>query len=727
MKTHFLISCLLVAFISTVAQSTYKYPSINTSHKAETRFGYEFNDPYQALNDINIEATKTWIAAQEKMIDQYRRESFSDYTICQRMLTGYAIDLNKAPRPRKKNLPMYFQEKTNPDGLPIIYYKRSLKHEYEQLCPTNIFQYHDKDKLFLRGLEPSHDYKYLAIMISHSGSDWIDLRIRDIEGKKFLPEKIEWMKFSNLVWDKDGFFYLRYDEPTKGKEITEANKNQRLMYHKLGTAVETDKVIMESEDKDIGSIQFHPLDSDKIVILYYTKTEKGKTASVVAYFKPDSMQNGIKEFIITPHTGFNELTVVGTEGDKFLVHSTFKAPNGRVMLYDADKVNSGRVLIEQFKQPLRFVNNLKDRIFCIYYDMGKFLPIVFDTEGKLLKKLDIPDGFSIDGFHYTIDDSTTLYTLSSFETFSRSVKFDFKNLKTIIYDGSTEAMFKTGCTSKIVNYYSKDSTLIPMYIVHSKNTKPDENTPVLMYAYGGFGSSTEPSYNPGFKFFIQSGGILAVPLIRGGGEMGELWHKAGMRLKKQNSVDDFVSAAEYLIAGKYTSANKIAIHGGSNGGLLVGMAMVQRPELFKAAVPDAGVFDLLNFHKYSSAAYVGIREYGNPEDSTEFCNLMRLSPLHNVKAGVRYPATMAIASTHDDRVVPSHSYRFIATLQNETGVTGAPYYLYSEANQGHNMEGTLEDFQQMSLMYTFIFQQLGMNINKAHDPSQLSPIIEFMR
>lgn len=704
MNTLLLFFILLLSLLST-AQSGYRYPLAPPSHEQETRFGYTYTNPYKDLVDINSVSTKAWLAAEQKMMMQYEKNNYGRINMFENAISSNAWDISENRLPTKKR-DMYLAIGYNPDGQPIVYYKTDIDHNYGQLCPTNIFERGKDDKLYVSGLELSADKKHIALLISHGGSDWMELKIRDIEAKRFLPDTISWIKFNGIVWSKEGFYYVRFDPPATNRELIDAGSNQRLMYHKLGTPVHNDKVILTSDSEYTGDIELAGFDEENVAIVHYSRMEKNRRVTVVAYFKPDSLENGLKEFIVTPYNAFSPFRIIGMQGGSFLTLSTFKAPNGQLILYNPHKVNDGRVIIEQFAQPMRYANNLKDKIFCVYYDMGKFLPIVFDTTGKVLKKIDVPDGFSVSGFNYTINDSVTLYTLSSFETFSRTLKFDFKNLKTIVYDETTANIFRTGYTSKIVKYYSKDSTEIPMYIVHSKNIVPDINTPLLIYAYGGFGSSMDPQYNPGFKMFMKSGGILAVPLIRGGGELGVLWHKAGMRLNKQKGVDDFIAATEYFINNKMASPKRIAIHGGSNGGLLVGMAMVQRPDLYRAVVPAAGLFDLANFHQFTSAGFVGIREYGDPNDSLEFHNLIKLSPLHNIKPGVVYPPTLAITGSHDDRVVPSHSYRFIAQLQNNVNNLSFPpaYLLHVKENTGHNTMG----FFQHALMYSFIYEELNM-------------------
>ena len=713
MGKHFLAFLLFMAGITPLNGQLrfYKYPPLSAPSPQVQHFGVSYTDPYKVLENINSDTTKVWLQAQNKFLEQYKKSLYAKFTVCERMLYNSITDLYKRTPPEKKT-DLYIAFTYDREGLPILYYKRLLNAEYEQLCPTYVFQRDPKDKIFVRDIKVSRDNKYVAISVSHNGSDWRELRVRDIEGKSFLPEKLNWLKFTSVIWDPNGFYYCRYDEPEKGHELTTANKNQRMMYHRLGTPVESDVVILSGEEKGMGHISFYGIDTDRVAIVQYTRKEKTKDVSVVAYFKPDSIQNGIKEFLIAPADNTEQFSVVGFMDGKFLVKSTFKAPNGQLLLYDPEHINTGQLLIEQFNQPLRSVHFLKDRIFCIYYDMGKYIPAVFNTKGVLLKKLDIPDGFAVSGFNEVIDDSITLYTLSSFAEKSRTVKFDFKNLKTILYDEAVALLFHSKYKSQLVYYYSKDSTRIPLYLVYNKKVTPDTSTPALMYAYGGFGVSTDPFYNPGFDLFLSMGGILAVPLIRGGGDYGESWHKTGMRLNKQKSFDDFIAAAEYLIKNKYTSANKLAIQGGSNGGLLVAAAMVQRPGLFKAVVPQAAVLDLINLPHLTAIPEVGLKEYGNPEDSADFINLYNLSPVHHLKKDVQYPACMLITSTNDDRVVPTQSYRFLAALQNDTKEKIYPYLLYSEENQGHIMEGSMDDFWQISLMYTFIFENLDVDVTK---------------
>ncbi len=691
----------------------HKYPAISESDVPVNRFGIEFSDPYTSLENVESDTTAAWLNAENKLLDQYRRASYAQYTICERTLNNSYIDFN----PRKGiNIKddIYFAIRRDAFGIPSVYFRRSYKDPFQKMCYLGDFSYGKNDRIFVRHLAVSPHEKYLAITYSHGGSDWRHVRIWDIEGEKFLPEDVDWLKFNPVVWAEDGFFYSRFDAPPNEHDLNTPDKNERVMFHKIGTSPSTDRVILSASDKNAGFIYFHRLAESKKIILEYTRQEKNKRVKIIAYLNYDSAGAAIKEFIMAPDDGTRPFTVVGIENGQFLVKSTFRAPNGQVLLYDPEQVNSGRLLIEQYSQPIRSVSILKDRIFCIYFDMGRFIPVVFDTAGHVLKKLDIPDGFSVSGFTKALNDSVTYYVLSSFETYPRALKFDFKNLNSILYDANIGVLFESRFSTDLVYFTSKDSTRIPMYLVHLKTLKPDTSTPALLYAYGGFDLSTDPQYNPGFCLFMNMGGIVAFPLIRGGGELGEKWHKGGMKLNKQKSFDDFIGAAEYLIANKYTSPEKIAIHGGSNGGLLVAAAMVERPELFKVVVPQAAVLDLVNFPKYNMGTQVGVNEYGNPDDSLEFRNLYNLSPLHHIKKDVEYPATMLIASWNDNRVPPSNSFRFLAELQNHVKSKWNPYLLYLEENEGHLQEGTFDDFEREALMYTFIFENLGVDVNQLH-------------
>lgn len=708
--------CLLFIFFSFCAWSQerfYHWPSFERSNYSETKFGITVADPYKSLEDVNSDSTKQWLKAQDKLIDYYRRSIFDKYKECEREIEMNSIDVkfDKVKMPHKSYKFFFTLKWENmKDNAPIIMYKSNYYYEYSELCPTAEFKTDDNDKIFIRGIEASQDSKYVGILMSHSGSDWLEIRIRDVEGKKFLSDRIEWAQWGGIVWRKDGFFYSRFDAPDNDNIILAKRKNQSIRYHKLGDDVSKDKVILSVGDNDFSNVTFNHIDSLHQLIVYYNRLEKNKRVTVVAYLDEDSIDKGLHEFIEVPYDGTEPFHCIGTKDGKYIMETTYRALNGRVMLYNPKMLNEATLLIEQFNQPLRDVSFTNGKIFCIYYDKGKYLPVVFDTAGTLLKKLDIPAGFGVSGFHVAINDSITLYSISCFEYFPRIVGFNTNTLKSIIYDPDIGQLFETGYTSKLVFYPSKDSVEIPMYVIYKDKTVPDTSTPVLIYGYGGFDISLGPQYEAGFRLFMEQGGILAVPLIRGGGELGEAWHKAGMLLNKQKSFDDFIAATEYLIKNKYTSPDHIAITGGSNGGLLVAAAMVQRPDLFKVVAPEAAVLDLLNFTRFSSGSQIGIKEYGDPDDSLQYLNLYRLSPLQQLRKDVEYPATIVRVSDHDDRVVPIHGYKFIAALQNDTKSKITPYLMYNIENQGHTREGTLDDIQQQALMYAFIFENLGINV-----------------
>jgi prolyl oligopeptidase len=609
---------------------------------------------------------------------------------------------------RQKVGAYYFTLKfaSSTDNSPSIYFKPKLKFGWDKLIGTNLFLRSDKDVIDVALISVSPDDSLVALGISHSGSDWKEVYVVNAKSKQLLTEKIEWIK-GRIQWGRHGFFYEQYEKPSGKNEISSLVENSAVYYHKIGTKPETDirLTAVNKNRKDFSVIA-----GTKFLTLFEEKEVNGKRLGVCSYMLADSVTSDtLKPFLIASNLRAGDFEVIGEKTGMFVVQTSFKAPKGRIMLYDYSKLNTGKIFLEMFNQNLLMARWLNSKLICMYMDKGDSHCYVFDSTGNMLKEITLPQGVSITGFEKVYKDSVTFYDVNSYASPAVTMRFNLNTLKSELED--EEAQISSFFQTRIVSYKSKDSTDIYMYLTYRKNLKPDTSTPVLMYAYGGYGIPTLPYYEPAYEMLMKRNAIIAIPLVRGGGEFGSDWHDAGRKKNKQNSVDDIACAARWLIDNKFSRNDKIVLMGGSQGGWLMAEAMVQFPQLFKAGVARAGLYDLLRYHLFSRTGSIGYDEFGNPEDSSEFDYLCKISPYHNIKNQVTYPSCLIMTGTHDDRVVPFHSYKLLASLQ-ENGNPSNPYLLYLEDNAGHNLSNTNEGFQQIALMYTFIMSQLGLDVLK---------------
>lgn len=702
---HFVITVLMLLAVLCYAQPP--YPAAPVSNDTIKKFGYEIPDPFRPLEDVRSAETQAWLKEQEERVRKYRNNVFADYTVVEREF-AYTLWSDSVSNYLKSKIgAYYFRTRYDyaDDNSPVIEFRIKLSHGWRKVLSTAQFLRDKEDVIHVQWLRVSIDDSTVAIGLSHKGSDWTEIYLVDMNTQKLLPEKLEWTKYG-IAWAASGFFYNQYEKP-EGNTITTQSIKSRVMYHRLGAPVANDRVI--SEDQNERS-SFYTTPRGKYFVLYEKKAMGARKMGVISYVAADSVNDApLRPLVMAPGLEERDVVVLGEVNGSLLAHSFFKAPRGAIIKYDRFKTNSGKVMIEMFNQTLLSASLLRDRLFCTYMDAGKFVTLVFDTTGKAIKTITAPEGMCIEGFDRLNKDSITYYFIRSFSMPQVTMRFNLNSLQSELPDDNAGFALSSKYLTKIVSYYGKDSTKLYMYLTYDKDKTPDPSTPVLMYAYGGFNVPTLPDYNPMYGMILRRGGILAVPLVRGGGEFGTAWHDGGKGRNKQNSVDDLCAAAEWLIANKYTSAEKIAATGGSQGGWLIGTAAVQHPELFKAVVPMAGVYDMIRYHLFSSLAVVGLDEFGNPDDEGDFPYLYKISAPYHIKEGVKYPSSLIIIGSDDDRVVPFHSFKLAAALQ-KVAHPQAQHLLYLEENVGHNVTSASEGFQQISLMYTFIMRQLGMRI-----------------
>jgi len=543
----------------------------------------------------------------------------------------------------------------------------------------------------------------MAYSVNKAGSDWAEFNVLDIASGKNLPDKIEWVKFSGASWQGDGFYYSRYDAPSKGKELSNRNEYHKVYFHKLGTPQSDDKLIYENRNFPLRSYSANTTEDEHFLILSESEGTSGNSL-----FCMDLAKGGTK--FVKLADGFeNEYNVIDNIGDKLLVLTNEGAPNRKLVLIDPKSPGSEnrKDVIPEKDEVLENVIIAGGQMFAQYMKDATSRVYAYDMDGKLLQELQLPGLGTLLGFNGEKAADKVFFGFTSFTIPTAIYTYDVSKKSTgeffmpeLDFDAS---VYET----KQVFYESKDKTKIPMFIVHKKGLKLDGQNPVLLYGYGGFNISLTPNFSVSRLVFLENGGVYCMPNLRGGGEYGEKWHEAGTKLNKQNVFDDFIAAAEYLIREKYTSPEKLAIYGGSNGGLLVGACMTQRPELFKVCFPAVGVLDMLRYHKFT-IGWAWASDYGTSDDSAQFQNLLSYSPLHNIRDSVCYPATLITTADHDDRVVPAHSFKFAATLQEKQACTN-PVLIRIETKAGHGAgKPTAKIIDEAADMYSFLFYNMGI-------------------
>ena len=677
------------------------YPDSMPGTTVDDYFGTKVADPYRWLEDDRAPAVEKWVEAQNKVTFAYLDKIPYRQKIKERLTALYNYPKYSSPTHRGD----YFFYAKN-DGLQnqsVLYRQKGLDGPAEVLLDPNKLSTDGTTRL--GSIAFSKDGKYLAYGVSQGGSDWNDVYVLDTATKQLSTDHVEWMKSSGISWQGDGFYYSRYPAPEKGHELTAKNENHQVFYHKIGTPQSADTLVYEDP---ANPQRFHTVgtsDDERYVFLTISERGKGKKGNAVFYREA----SGTKFTPIVGEIGDDTYGVVDNIGDKFLVYTDHKAPNGRVFLFDPKQPEEAnwKDVIPEKPEPLDFANTVGGKLFVGYLKDVAARVYVYSLNGKLENEITMPGPGTVGGFGGRGDDKFTFYTFTTFNFPPTIYKYDLATKQSSVFRQPEIPGFKSGDfeTSEVF-FNSKDGTRVPMFLVHKKGIKLDGNNPTVLYGYGGFNITTSPNFSALRLALLEQGFVYASANMRGGGEYGEKWHEAGMKLKKQNVFDDFIAAAEYLIKNKYTSPEKLAIQGGSNGGLLVGAVSNQRPELFRAVVEQAGVMDMLRFHKFT-IGWNWIADYGSSANEAEFKALYAYSPIHNVKPGVSYPATLITTADHDDRVVPAHNFKYAAALQAAQGGPN-PILIRIDTKSGHGASSTTKAIEQAADIYSFLMWNLGV-------------------
>ena len=678
------------------------YPNTNKVEQSDDYHGVEVSDPYRWLENPDSEPTRAWIEAQNKVTSGYLEQIAARGKIQKRLTQLWDYEKYSSPFKREQR---YFYFKN--DGLQnqsVLYTLESLDDEGEILLDPNTLS--EDGTVALAGLSISDNGKWLAYGLSTAGSDWVEYRVRNIETKEDCSDRLQWIKFSGASWTKDnrGFFYSRYDEPKEQTKLEDVNYYQKLYYHRLGTEQAEDTLIYHRPDqKEWGFDGGVTEDGIYLIISVWLGTDR---KNLVFYQNLSQSESEVVELIGEFEASYR---AIDNDGDTLWVMTDLDAPRGKVIainLNNPDQAN-WREIIPEAAETLESVSLLNNQFVVKYLKDARSQIKIFDLDGSLVREVELAGIGSAGGFRGKRYDTETFYTFTSFTTPATIYRYDMKTGESKPFRQPQVDFNPEEYQTQQVFYSSLDGTKIPMFITHKKGIELDGNNPTYLYGYGGFNISLTPSFSVSNLVWLEMGGIYAVPNLRGGGEYGEAWHQAGMKDKKQNVFDDFIAAAQWLIEQRYTNENKLAIAGGSNGGLLVGACMTQRPELFAAALPVVGVMDMLRFHKFT-IGWAWCPEYGDPDNEEDFKILYGYSPLHNLQEGTSYPATMITTADHDDRVVPAHSFKFAAALQAAHRGQN-PVLIRIETKAGHGAgKPTSKIIEEATDKWAFLVANLGM-------------------
>jgi prolyl oligopeptidase len=662
--------------------------------------GQPVPDPYRWLEDLDSERTRAWIEAQNRLTFDYLQRIPARQRLLERLTQLWNYE--KYSQPFKEGGRYFYFKNDGLQNQSVLYTQESLEAEARVLLDPNTLS--EDGTVALSGIAISRDGRYLAYGLSRSGSDWQEWKVRDIETGEDLPDHLRWIKFSGASWTPDGqgFFYSRYDEPPPGREYESANYFQKLYYHRLGTPQSEDLLVYHRPDqKEWGFAGGVTEDGNYLIISVWRGTDPKNLLFYKDLRDPNSpVVELIREFEA-------EYSFVGNDGSRFWLLTDLDAPRRRLVAIDLDNPGQVQEVIPEAEETLQGVSLINNQFVAFYLKDAHTQIKTFALDGTYLGAIPLPGLGSASGFGGKRYDTETFYTFTSFTTPPTIYRYDFTTGRSTLFRQPQVDFDPQAYEVQQVFYPSKDGTRIPMFLVHRRGLARTGDHPTLLYGYGGFGISLTPSFSVGLVAWLEMGGVYAQPNLRGGGEYGEAWHQAGTKLNKQKVFDDFIAAAEWLVANGYTNPSKLAISGGSNGGLLVGACLTQRPDLFAAALPAVGVFDMLRFHKFT-IGWAWISEYGSPEDPEEFKALYAYSPLHNLKPGTAYPATLITTADHDDRVVPAHSFKFAAALQAAQGGS-QPILIRIDTKAGHGAgKPTTKLIEETADRWAFLVEVLGI-------------------
>jgi prolyl oligopeptidase len=693
-----IILAILAPFIS---MAQIQYPVSKKIDHTDTYHGQTVADPYRWLEDDRSAETGEWVRAQNEVTNAYLskipfRKQFKD-----RLEKIY--NYPKYSAPSKKGDWFYFYKNDGLQNQSVLYRQKGLSGKPETVLNPNALSPDGTTRLMQFSI--SKNGKYAAYALSKGGSDWQEIFVMDLQSLKTLADKVEWVKISGIAWQGEGFYYSKYPKPD-GSALAAKNENHQVWFHKINTQQTADELVYQDP---INLARFHTLstsEDEKLTLLYLSDRSKGLDGNALMY-----KTLGQKEFkpIKAEITNYSFSFIDEVKG-KFIIQTNENAPNEKLQLFDPSNGKWSDFIAEK-SEPLQGAGTAGGKLFMSYLKDVTTQIHVYNFNGKLENTVTLPGIGTASGFSGDAKDSFVFYTFTSFTVPPSIYKYEIASQKSDIFRKSEVDFISADFETKQIFYASKDGTKIPMFITYKKGLKLNSQNPTLLYGYGGFNVSMNPAFSPLLIPFLEQGGVYAQANLRGGAEYGEKWHEQGMKLKKQNVFDDFIAAGEYLIAQKYCDSGHLALRGGSNGGLLVGAVVNQRPDLAKVAIPQVGVMDMLRFQKFT-IGWNWIADYGSADNAEEYKVLKGYSPIHNIKSGVNYPATLITTADHDDRVVPAHSFKYAAVLQEIASKSSTnPLLIRIDTNSGHGASNTQKNLESTADIYGFIFHNMGVNPN----------------
>ena len=691
----------ILLFVTVTASAQFTYPPTKKVDVSDNYFGTTIADPYRWLEDDNSEETKNWVQQQNAVTSSY----LSGIPYRDKVKSRLAVLWNypKYGSPRKEGSYYYFSKNDGLQNQSILYRQAGLNAEPEVFLNPN--QFSGDGTVALSGTTFSKTAKFLAYQIARSGSDWQEAVIMDLSTQKLIDDTIKWIKFSGIAWKGDeGFYYSRYPVPDATTKLSKQNQYHKVYYHRIGTLQSQDQLIYEDNEHPLRNVGADLTDDGRFLIISTTEGTSGNELWV------KDLTNA-KDNYINLVSGFKtDPDVVDSYGNFLLVKTNQDAPNFKVVLVDPNQssANNWKTIIPEQPEVLQSVGTGGGYLFCSYLKDASTRVLQYTYEGKLVREIKLPGIGTASGFGGKRSDKSFFYTFTSYTYPPTIFNYDIASGASTLFRKTETAFNSEAYETKQVFFTSKDGTRVPMFITGKKGFSLNGNNPVLLYGYGGFNIPQTPGFSISNAFWLEQGGLYVVVNLRGGSEYGEAWHQAGMLAKKQNVFDDFIGAAEYLIQNNYTRNNLIAIRGGSNGGLLVGACMTQRPDLFKVALPAVGVMDMLRYHLFT-IGWAWAVEYGRSDKADQFPYLLKYSPLHTLKEGTHYPATLITTADHDDRVVPAHSFKFAARLQEaHQGVN--PVLIRIETKAGHGAgKPTSKQIEEAADIWSFTMHNLGLS------------------
>lgn len=696
---HFVALSVLALTTTTMVAQNINYPKAPKDSTVDTYFGVKIPDPFRPLEADRSKETAEWVAAENKVTNEYLAKIPFRAKLLQRLKE--VADYEKVSAPFENNGKWYVFKNNGLQNQSVLYQMNELGGTLHEFLDPNKLS--TDGTVALQDISFSKDGKHMAYVISRSGSDWQEIYVKDVATGKLLPDHIEWAKFGGAKWCGNGFYYSAYDAPEKGKEYSSKNEIHKIYYHKIGTPQSQDVLFYQNPTQPLRFYSVSLNKEETIMFLY----ESGAGSGMNLYVRDLRVPNS--QFIQMTSNMDLQYNPIGTVDDNIYLLTNDGAPKGRIMVANVHKpgFKDWKELVGETKNVLENAQFAADKLVLSYSKDASTHLYVYSLDGKELNEIKLPT-VGRASFSGERGQKECFYSFASFTVPGAIYQYDMAQNKSSVYTEPKVKFSLNQYTTEQVFFNSKDGTRVPMFLTYRKGLKRNGKNPVLIYGYGGFNVSLSPNFSSMRIPFLENGGVYVQVNLRGGSEYGEEWHVAGTKMQKQNVFDDFISAAEWLVSNHFTSKEHIAIMGGSNGGLLIGACMTQRPDLFKVCIPQVGVMDMLRYHKFT-IGWNWAPDYGTSEDSKAMFDYLRAySPLHNLKKGVSYPATLVTTADHDDRVVPAHSFKFAATLQECQGGT-APVLIRIDSKAGHGSGKPLaKQLEEQADIFSFIMWNLGM-------------------